>query len=153
MARWQAEEARKREEERQRALAEERRIARAAEDARLAAERQASEAKTKTQRVEAERLRQIAEAQEVDRQRAEDARKTAEGAKAVKGVGSRVTTVTYAEVTDLTAFLKAVVEGKVPEICVQVNESVLKTYWEDDAGLVSAWPGIEVRKQTRVGGR
>lgn len=75
------------------------------------------------------------------------------GGEKTAGAGSRTVVKKVARVTDLSAFLQGIVAGVVPEICVEVNETVLRTYWEQDRGLVSCWPGVEIVDDVRVGGR
>lgn len=181
MADWQDRERRRINDEQLARRREELRIAKEAEEARRiadeaehqaalsrqAAEFEAQRAKTKAQREEAlkkakvaEETRLAAEKNRVEAQaaayRAEEARQaaiTAEAQKTVKGVGSKVIVKRVPVVTDMAAFLKAVIAGAVPEICVMVNEDVLMEYWKQDAGIVSSWPGVKVEERVSVGGR
>jgi septal ring factor EnvC (AmiA/AmiB activator) len=140
---------------------------RAALEAKRAADMAAERARTKEQREAAERQAQQARsiAEQVGTARTIEQRISAEAAQArldaieaesqkvVKGVGSRVTVKRVPVVTGMRVFLEAILAGKVPEICIEVNEEVLAEYWGQDAGIVSSWPGVTVEEITTVGGR
>ena len=153
MAAWQDGERRRIASEQEAARREELRKQREADAATARAAEAAASARTIEQRRAAE---EAARAAEQRRQEAETARQAAieaERQRTVKGVGSKVTVVRKPVVTDMLAFLKAVVAGTVPLIAVQVNEDVVDAYWRDDAGLVSAWPGVTIEESTKIGGR
>lgn len=153
MAEWQAVERKKQDLARAAAQEEERRKEREARKQQEEAERAARSARSEKQREEAKALAERAEAARWEMEEAKEVAKAAEKVKIVTGVGSRVTVTKKAVVTDMTKFVRAVVEGEVPEICLEVNAEVLKQYFENDRGLVSCWPGVELVDVTKVGGR
>ncbi len=160
MAEWQKGQDAIRAEERRVAREEEIRRERAAEEQRrqtAEAERVAAQAKGAQARKEAEavaaRLRETQAAAEEDAKRAKELAIAAEKARPVVGVGSRVTRKKQPVVVDMEAFIKGVVEGEVPAICLMVNEEVMEEYWKGDRGLVSAWPGVVIEEKVSVGGR
>lgn len=77
----------------------------------------------------------------------------ASGEERSSGTGSKTTVKKVVRVKDMTAFIAGVVAGTIPEICLEVNFQVLNTYFENDRGLVSVWPGITIDDQVIVGGR
>ena len=153
MAAWQDAERKRIAAEQEAARREEMRRQREAEQAASQAEQAARAARTIEQRRAAEEALKEAERRRQEAEAARQAAIEAERQKTVKGVGSKVTVVRKPVVTDMMAFLKAVVAGTVPLIAVQVNEDVVDAYWRDDAGLVSAWPGVTIEESVKIGGR
>jgi len=153
MSEWQEQDRRRIEQERQAALAEERRQQAEADRLKRVADQAAASARSASAKRHAEEQAEQARQKQEAADRAREAAIQAEAAKPVTGSFSRTTVKKVPMVTDLGAFLDAIHAGTIPIILVQVNEEVMKEYWKQDRGLVSAWPGVEIVDQTTVGGR
>jgi hypothetical protein len=143
MAVWQTEQKRIREEAERKQREERARLARIEEEARLKLQQE----KDAKRREELERQAQEAKAAR------KDLKVTSPVPAQAKAIGSRVTTIRTWEVNDLEKFVAGVIKGEIPAITLAVNEDVMEAYWKQDAGVVSSWPGVKVKEETKVSGR
>lgn len=56
-------------------------------------------------------------------------------------------------VVDLSAFIKGIVSGDVPEDCVTVVASKLRDYFKEDPEAVAAMPGVVIEDDIQISGR
>ena len=71
----------------------------------------------------------------------------------VKGAASKTVVTKKWVVKDLSALIKAVAAGTVPEMVLTVDEDVMDAYWSEDRLTMVSWPGVGVIEQTTVTGR
>jgi hypothetical protein len=142
MAAWQAEERRKKDAQ----IAEQQRQARELQRQADLAKQQAEQAKTESAR---RLLRSEATLLEMQK---EALQSQPIASASVKGAGSKVVVKKRWRVNDMRAFIEAVVDGQIPEICLQLNEEVMETYFQADRALFSMWP-VEIYDETTVAGR
>lgn len=71
----------------------------------------------------------------------------------VKGAASKTVVTKKWVVKDLSALIKAVAAGTVPEMVLTVDEDVMDAYWSEDRLTMVSWPGVDVVEQTTVTGR
>ena len=173
MAIWWVVDQRRVEEARRRWQAEQDRVEREAAAQRMEADRQRREeaeaayrvqqAKTATARAQAQREADAARLKTLEAERAASALETKSDTLAaapvpevVKAAGSRVVETIKWRIKDpggFAALVEAVYAGDVPLEALLPNEQFIDTAWRHDRGMVGSWAGIEVWKDTRVGGR
>ena len=173
MAAWQIEDRRRVEEERRRQQEELYRVEREAAAKRMEADRQrlaeaeaarrAQEAKTAAARAQAQREAEAARLKTLEAERAAGALETqsdtlvaAPVPEVVKAAGSRVIETVKWRVKHpggFAALVEAVYAGDVPIDALTTNDRWIEAEWQKDRGMVGSWAGIEVWKETRVGGR
>lgn len=71
----------------------------------------------------------------------------------VRAAGSKVIRSKEWKVTDLSAFIKAVAAGSIPEITLQVNNEVMDAYFESSREEMLTWTGCEIVDTVRIAGR
>lgn len=69
------------------------------------------------------------------------------------GEKSRTTAKKIPVIMDLSAFIKGIAEGMVPEDCVQINMTRLRQYFKDEPEAVAMFPGVEIQDDIQIIGR
>jgi hypothetical protein len=173
MAAWQIEDRHRVAEEQRRQQEELNRIEREAAAKRMEADRQrlaeaeaarrAQEARTSLARAQAQREAEAARLKTLEAERAarglelqSDTLAAAPAPEVVKAAGSRVVeTIKWRlkQPGGLAALVEAVYAEEVPMEALTTNDRWIEAEWQKDRGMVGSWAGIEVWKETRVGGR
>jgi hypothetical protein len=128
---------------------------------RIAEEKAEIEAAAEKERNRAEELRRKAEIAKTPQMQARLATQAAEkDSKAAEieetevekthVMHSKTRTVKKPVVGDMSALIKAVAAGEVPEDLLTVNAVVLTSYWREDPDLVAQFPGIKIAEDIQV---